>query len=131
MGRACCSKRQRIPDDKTTSDEVETSVGASFQSDYRYRGISLSRLGPSGSSSIELARDGFYVGGLLYTVRLPGDPVAELTGSAGIRRTFFGIDLDLWAEGYYYPPRERQARRRRHQLLAGEPAKGSRKFDGF
>ena len=102
-GSAPAAAKDRDTQDKTTSDEVETSVGASLQSDYRYRGISLSRLGLSGSSSIELARDGFYVGGLLYTVRLPGDPVAELTGSAGIRRTFFGIDFDLWAEGYYYP----------------------------
>ena len=107
LGMACGSvpaaAKDKDTEDKATSDEVTTSVGASFQSDYRYRGISLSRRGPSGSASIELERDGFYVGGLVYTVRLPGDPVAELTGSAGIRRALAGIDFDLWAEGYYYP----------------------------
>jgi uncharacterized protein (TIGR02001 family) len=102
-GSAPAAAKDKDTDDKATSDEVETTLDASFQSDYRYRGISLSRRGASGSASLELERDGFYVAGLLYTVRLPGDPVAELTGSAGIRRTLAGIDFDLWAEGYYYP----------------------------
>jgi uncharacterized protein (TIGR02001 family) len=102
-GGAPAAAKDTDTEDKVTSDAVETTVGASFQSDYRYRGISLSRLGPSASSSIELGHDGFYVGGLLYTVRLPGDPVGELTGSAGVRRTLGGIDFDAWAEAYYYP----------------------------
>jgi uncharacterized protein (TIGR02001 family) len=105
-GSAPAAAKDTNTEDKGTSDEVETTVGASFQSDYRYRGISLSRRGPSGSSSIELERDGFYVGGLLYTVRLPGDPVAELTGSAGIRRT---LATNYWQANL----------------------KGSHKFDGF
>jgi uncharacterized protein (TIGR02001 family) len=117
-------------EDKGTADAVETSIGASFQSDYRYRGISLSRLGPSGSASIEVGRDGFYVGGLVYTVRLPGNPVAELTSSAGIRRTLAGIDFDLWAEAYYYPA-ETPAPGDGATNYWQANLKGTRKFDGF
>jgi uncharacterized protein (TIGR02001 family) len=117
-------------EDKATSDAVETSIGASFQSDYRYRGISLSRLGPSGSASIEVGRDGFYVGGLVYTVRLPGDPVAELTGSAGIRRTLIGIDFDAWAEAYYYPAEAPPTGSGATNYWQAN-LKGSRKFDKF
>jgi uncharacterized protein (TIGR02001 family) len=129
-GSAPAAAKDKDTEDKGTSDEVETSVGASFQSDYRYRGISLSRRGPSGSSSIELERDGFYVGGLLYTVRLPGDPVAELTGSAGIRRTLAGIDFDLWAEAYYYPAEAPPPGSGATNYWQAN-LKGSHKFDGF
>jgi uncharacterized protein (TIGR02001 family) len=129
-GSAPAAAKDSNTEDKGTSDEVETTVGASLRSDYRYRGISLSRLGPSGSSSIELERNGFYVGGLLYTVRLPGDPVAELTGSAGIRRTLAGIDFDLWAEAYYYPAEAPPPGSGATNYWQAN-LKGSHKFDGF
>jgi uncharacterized protein (TIGR02001 family) len=129
-GSAPAAAKDSNTEDKGTPDEVETTVGASLQSDYRYRGISLSRLGPSGSSSIELERNGFYVGGLLYTVRLPGDPVAELTGSAGIRRTLAGIDFDLWAEAYYYPAEAPPPGSGATNYWQAN-LKGSHKFDGF
>jgi uncharacterized protein (TIGR02001 family) len=129
-GSAPAAAKDSNTEDKGTSDEVETTVGASLQSDYRYRGISLSRLGPSGPSSIELERSGFYVGGLLYTVRLPGDPVAELTGSAGIRRTLAGIDFDLWAEAYYYPAEAPPPGSGATNYWQAD-LKGSHKFDGF
>jgi uncharacterized protein (TIGR02001 family) len=129
-GGAPAAAKDTDTEDKVTSDAVETTVGASFQSDYRYRGISLSRRGPSGSASIELGRDGFYVGGLLYTVRLPGDPVAELTGSAGLRRTFAGIDFDMWAEAYYYPG-ETPAPGSGATNYWQANLKGSHKFEGF
>src|SRR5262249_29985516 len=57
----------------------------------------------SGAWNREIERDGFYVGGYVYAVRLPGNPVSELTGLAGVRRTLGGIDYDVWAEAYYYP----------------------------
>lgn len=129
-GGAPAAAKDKDTDDKATSDEVESTIGVSSQSDYRYRGISLSRLGPSGSSSIELERNGFYVGGLLYTVRLPGDPVAELTGSAGIRRTLLGVDFDLWAEGYYYPAEAPPPGSGATNYWQAN-LKGSHKFDGF
>jgi uncharacterized protein (TIGR02001 family) len=129
-GGATAAAKDKDTEDKGTSDEVEMTVDASFQSDYRYRGISLSRLGPSGSSSIELERDGFYVGGLVYTVRLPGNPVAELTGSAGVRRTIAGIDYDLWAEAYYYPAEAPPPGSGATNYWQAN-LKGSRKFGGF
>jgi uncharacterized protein (TIGR02001 family) len=129
-GGATAAAKDKDTEDKGTSDEVEMTVDASFQSDYRYRGISLSRLGPSGSSSIELERDGFYVGGLIYTVRLPGNPVAELTGSAGVRRTIAGIDYDLWAEAYYYPAEAPPPGSGATNYWQAN-LKGSRKFGGF
>ena len=132
LGLACApvAAKDKETDDKGTADAVETTIGASVLSDYRYRGISLTRLRPSASASIEVVRDGFYVGGLVYAVRLPGSPVAELTGTAGIRRTLAGIDFDLWAEAYYYPG---------EMPAPGDGAtnywqanlKGSHKFDGF
>jgi uncharacterized protein (TIGR02001 family) len=129
-GGSSAAAKDRDTEDKGTSDAVETTVGASVQSDYRYRGISLSRLGPSASSSLEVERDGFYVGGLLYTVRLPGDPVAELTGSAGIRRPLAGIDFDAWAEAYYYPAETPPPGSGATNYWQAN-LKGSHKFDGF
>jgi uncharacterized protein (TIGR02001 family) len=85
------------------SGGYEVTAGGSFLSDYIYRGISLSRRGPSGAGYVEVVRDGFYVNGQLYTVRLPTDPAAELTFAGGIRRNFAGTDFDLGAEYYYYP----------------------------
>jgi uncharacterized protein (TIGR02001 family) len=89
--------------DKSASDAFETTLGASLMSDYLYRGISLSHHGPSASSSIELEHNWFYVGGQIYSVRVPGDPLAELTGTGGIRHEMAGINFDLGAEAYYYP----------------------------
>jgi uncharacterized protein (TIGR02001 family) len=129
-GGTPASAKDKETEDRGTSDAVTTTVGVSSQSDYRYRGISLSRLGPSGSASIELERDGFYVGGLLYTVRLPGDPIAELTGSAGIRRSLLGIDFDLWAEGYYYPAEAPPPGSGATNYWQAN-LKGSHKFNGF
>ena len=89
--------------DKGTSGAFETTISGSLLSDYLYRGISLSRHSPSVSSSIEVQRDWFYVTGQVYTVRLPGDPAAELTATSGIRHAIAGIDFDAGVEGYYYP----------------------------
>jgi uncharacterized protein (TIGR02001 family) len=132
LGLACApvAAKDKETDDKGTADAVETTIGASVLSDYRYRGISLTRLRPSASASFEVARDGFYVGGLLYAVRLPGSPVAELTGTAGIRRTLAGIDFDLWAEAYYYPG-ETPAPGDGATNYWQANLKGSHKFDGF
>jgi uncharacterized protein (TIGR02001 family) len=88
---------------KATSDAFETTVGVSLLSDYLYRGISLSDRGPSVSSSVEVQRGWFYVGGQAYTVRLPTDPAAELTLTGGIRHAVAGIAFDLSAEYSYYP----------------------------
>jgi uncharacterized protein (TIGR02001 family) len=129
-GCGAAAAKDRDTEDKGTADTVETTVSASVQSDYRYRGISLSRRGPSASSSLEVERDGFYVGGLLYTVRLPGDPVAELTGSAGIRRPFAGIDFDIWAEAYYYPAEAPPPGSGATNYWQAN-LKGTRKFDKF
>jgi uncharacterized protein (TIGR02001 family) len=87
----------------TNSVGYEITAGGSLLSDYIYRGISLSKHGPSGAGYVEVVRDGFYVNGQLYTVRLPTDPAGELTFAGGIRRTFAGTDFDLGAEYYYYP----------------------------
>jgi uncharacterized protein (TIGR02001 family) len=132
LGLACApvAAKDKETEDKGTADAVETTIGASVLSDYRYRGISLTRLRPSASASFEVARDGFYVGGLLYAVRLPGSPVAELTGTAGIRRTLAGIDFDLWAEAYYYPG-ETPAPGDGATNYWQANLKGSHKFDGF
>jgi len=88
---------------KGDSDTLETTIGGSLMSDYIYRGISLSERGPSVSSSVEVQRGWFYLNGQIYRVRLPGDPVAELTFTGGIRHEIAGVEFDLAAEGYYYP----------------------------
>jgi uncharacterized protein (TIGR02001 family) len=135
LGLACgggvpAAAKDKDTEDKGTSDAVETSVGASVLSDYLYRGISLSRRGPSASTNLEIDRDGFHVGGYLYTVRLPGSPVAELTGTAGIRRTLAGIDFDVWAEAYYYPAEAPPPGSGATNYWQGN-LKASRKFDAF
>jgi uncharacterized protein (TIGR02001 family) len=88
---------------KADSDAFETTIGGSLMSDYLYRGISLTERGPSISSSVEVQRGGFYLGGQIYRVKLPGDPVAELTFTGGLRREIAGVEFDLAVEGYYYP----------------------------
>jgi len=93
----------RAPAEKDASDAAETTISGSLMSNYQYRGISLSRHSPSAFSSIELDRDGFYLTGQADTVRLPGDPLAELTGTGGFRHDLAGIHFDLGVEGYYYP----------------------------
>ena len=103
---ACCGDAGAIGQNsqsKTASDAFETTLGGSLMSDYLYRGISLSERGPSVSSSVEVQRGWFYVGGQVYTVRLPTDPVGELTVTGGIRRELAGVEFDLSAEYYYYP----------------------------
>jgi uncharacterized protein (TIGR02001 family) len=85
------------------ADAFETTLSASLMSDYLFRGISLSRHGPSASSSIEIEHNRFYVSGEIDRVRLPGDPLAELTGAGGIRHEIGGIKFDVGVEGYYYP----------------------------
>jgi uncharacterized protein (TIGR02001 family) len=88
---------------KAASEAFAITLGGSLLSDYLYRGISLSDRRPSVSSSVEVARGWFYVGGQVYTVRLPTDPAAELTLTGGIRHEVAGIEFDLSAEYYYYP----------------------------
>jgi uncharacterized protein (TIGR02001 family) len=104
---ACCADAARaIGEDsgpKAASDAFAITLGGALLSDYLYRGISLSDRGPSVSSSVEVARGGFYVSGQVYTVRLPTDPAAELTLTGGIRREVAGVEFDLSAEYYYYP----------------------------
>jgi uncharacterized protein (TIGR02001 family) len=89
--------------DKASSEAFATTLGASLMSDYLFRGISLSRHGPSASASIEVEHNGFYVGGEIDGVRLPGDPLAETTGAGGIRHEIGGVKFDVGVEGYYYP----------------------------
>jgi uncharacterized protein (TIGR02001 family) len=100
---ACCGEAARAETSKAASDGFETTIGGSLMSDYLYRGISLSERGPSVSSSVEVQRGWFYVGGQVYTVRLPADPAAELTVSGGIRHQVAGVEFELSAEYYYYP----------------------------
>ncbi len=84
-------------------ETAETTIGGGLMSDYRYRGLSLSRHGPSAYSTIEVDHHGFYLGGIADTVRLPGDPAIELTATSGFRHDLGGISFDLGVEGYYYP----------------------------
>jgi uncharacterized protein (TIGR02001 family) len=88
---------------KSDSDTFESKVGGLLQSDYIYRGISLSKREPSVSGSVEVQRSGFYVGSDIYSVRLPTEPAAELTFTGGVRPEWAGIKFDLAAEYFYYP----------------------------
>jgi uncharacterized protein (TIGR02001 family) len=88
---------------KSDSNTFAAKVGGSLLSDYIYRGISLSKRDPAVFGSVEVQRGGFYAGSQIYSVRLPTDPVAELTFSGGVRPEWAGITFDLAAEYFYYP----------------------------
>ena len=90
----------------------DLAFGGALATDYNFRGISQSALGPSVSAYFEgrfnQTKDiQWYAGIAGASVKLPTDPSAEIDFYGGVRLTFdkFGLDLGLM---YYAYPSERQ-----------------------
>src|ERR1700709_491981 len=82
------------------------NVGA--VTDYRYRGISQSRLKPALQGGIDFAhKSGFYVGTWASTIKwikdAGGDSNVEIDLYGGYKTTFSGVGIDVGALRYYYP----------------------------
>ncbi len=89
--------------DAASDDPLQIEVQALLQSDYMYRGVSLSAHKPSAASYLEAEWNHLYVGMNVQSVSLPTNPASEITLSAGYRRTIVGFDFDLSANYFHYP----------------------------
>ena len=90
----------------------DIAFGAAITSDYNFRGISQSALGPAGFAYFEpqfnITPDLQLYGGIAATsVKLATDPTAEIDLYGGIRPTFGPVAFDFGGIYYWYP-RERQ-----------------------
>jgi uncharacterized protein (TIGR02001 family) len=82
------------------------NVGA--VTDYRYRGISQSRLRPALQGGIDFAhKSGFYVGTWASTIQwikdAGGNSDVEIDLYGGYKTSFSGVGIDVGALRYYYP----------------------------
>ena len=82
---------------------VEFSARAGFVTDYIYRGTTLSARQPAVGAAFEAAMNIFYAGLTVASVKLPTQPAAEITTTAGVRPKLGNINFDLSATRYFYP----------------------------
>ena len=87
----------------TSANELDFSARAGLASDYIYRGTTLSDHKPAAGAAFEAKFDRFYAGTTLATVKLPTQPVAELTFAAGVRPKIATIDFDFGVTYFAYP----------------------------
>src|SRR5262245_25093465 len=86
----------------------DIAFGGALMTDYNFRGISQSDLGPSVFAYSELrfkpsANFEIYAGTAGWSVKLPTSPTGEFDFYAGIRPTFGPLSFDFGAIYYYYP----------------------------
>ncbi len=86
---------------ETTS--LEFSARAGLASDYIYRGTTLSDRKPAVGGGIEAALAWFYAGASVASVKLPTEPVAEITATGGVRPKIGNIDFDFGVTYFHYP----------------------------
>jgi hypothetical protein len=77
------------------ANQLEFSFRGGVATDYIYRGTTLSDHKPAAGGAIEATFGALYAGVAVASVKLPTQPAAEITFSAGARRTIGGIDLDF------------------------------------
>jgi uncharacterized protein (TIGR02001 family) len=93
---------QRAAPDRQ-ANQLEIGVRAGFATDYIYRGTTLSNHQPAVGAAIEATFAQFYGGVAIASVKLPTQPVAEITMNGGVRQTIGTIDFDLGASYFLYP----------------------------
>ena len=86
----------------------DIAFGGALMTDYNFRGISQSDLGPAVFAYSELrfkptANFEIYSGTAGWSVKLPTSPTAEIDFYGGIRPTFGPLAFDFGAIYYYYP----------------------------
>ncbi|MGY8664016.1 TorF family putative porin [Bradyrhizobium sp. UFLA05-109] len=85
------------------SSELELSARAGVASDYIYRGTTMTARQPAAGAAFEARFRSVYAGATMATVKLPTEPVAEFTMSAGVRPKIANIDFDLGVTYFAYP----------------------------
>jgi len=89
--------------DPTANKPFDFHMSAEIQSDYIFRGVTLSAHQPSPDLSIEVDRGPFYFKFEPYGVNLPTKPFAELNFSGGwCKKVLDKITLDVGLTYYYY-----------------------------
>jgi len=81
----------------------EISVTSEINTDYIYRGVTLSAHQPSVGVSVEVDSGPFYVAFQPHSVKLPTNPAAELGFSAGFcKQIFTDVKFDVGVSYLYY-----------------------------
>ena len=93
---------------KAPEPDFSLSYNVGAVTDYRYRGISQSRLKPALQGGIDLAhKSGFYLGTWASTIKwvkdAGGDAPVEIDLYGGYKATVGPVGLDVGALRYYYP----------------------------
>lgn len=91
---------------KTTSSEkggLEFEARAAFGTDYVYRGVTLSDRKFAAGAALEAAFEKLYASAMVASVRLPTNPSAEISLTAGARPRLGKIDFDFAWTFYSYP----------------------------
>jgi uncharacterized protein (TIGR02001 family) len=94
--------RAAPPKDRMT-DPLEFSAKVGAATDYVYRGTTLSDRKPAVGGAIEATFAKFYAGATAASVKLPTEPVAEITMGGGVRPTIGNIDFDFGVTYFHYP----------------------------
>jgi uncharacterized protein (TIGR02001 family) len=87
----------------TNGKPFDITVGGEFDTDYIYRGVTLSARQPAVGASIEVDRGPFYFKFEPHSVKLPTNPSAELGFSGGFcKEVVSKIKIDLGVTYLYY-----------------------------
>ena len=87
----------------TSENQLEFSARAGFASDYIYRGTTLSDHQPAAGAAVEATYGPLYAGTTVATVKLPTQPIAEVTMAGGIRPKIADVNFDLGVTYFDYP----------------------------
>jgi uncharacterized protein (TIGR02001 family) len=102
-GRGWSSPSSNVDETKRSTDEFSFEARGGFATDYMYRGTTLSDHKPAVGAAFEAAFSMFYAGVAVASVKLPTQPSAEISASAGLRKTIADINFDLGATYFLYP----------------------------
>ena len=87
----------------TSENQLEFSTRAGFATDYIYRGTTLSDHQPAAGAAVEATYGPLYAGTTVATVKLPTQPIAEVTMAGGIRPKIADVNFDLGVTYFDYP----------------------------
>jgi len=102
-GRGWSSPSSNVDETKRSADQFSFEARAGFATDYIYRGTTLSDHKPAVGAAFEAAFSMFYAGVAVASVKLPTQPSAEISASAGLRKTIADINFDFGATYFLYP----------------------------
>ncbi|MGA7036957.1 MAG: TorF family putative porin, partial [Pseudolabrys sp.] len=91
-GRGWSAPNSSADENKRPADQFEFDVRGGFATDYMYRGTTLSDHKPAVGAAFEASFAHFYAGVAVASVKLPTQPSAEISMSAGVRKTIADIN---------------------------------------